>query len=352
MFKWNIHLFRGVSIIFIVFSHCYNLSISSFGQNNELLAKIFRNIVSGGSAFFVFISGFLFLTIYDSNKKYFDFILKKIKFVYLPFLFFMSFDLFYILFKLFINYFTHSNPEKQYFNKNILFNFDFSSAFFLGESFISFGNFWYIPFIMMMYIISPFYFYFSQLRFNFQIYIFLFSLQVSLFLHRNHSFEFVMNFQNVIYFMPFYLLGILLSINDKKKYFGISNKILFYLLLLSIILSIVNNIYNSNIFKLIDLMMFQKLFFCIIFSELLKNISSQNLGIIKLLANNSFGIFFVHSFFIFLLGKLTILFGIAFKNESFFIYLLISFSILFTSLIVVIMIKKILGSRSKYFIGV
>ena len=350
MFKWNIHFFRGVSIIFIVFSHCYNFSITSFGQNNDLLPKTYRNMVSGGSAFFVFISGFLFLSIYESNKSYFGFILKKIKFVYLPFLFFISFELFYIFFKLFINYVSPTN--KLQFYKNALFNYDFSSTFFLGKSFISLDILWYVPFIMMVYIISPFFLYFSRLIFNTQIYIFLFSLLVSLFLQRNYSFEFVKNFQNVIYFMPFYFLGILSSINEEKKYFSISSKIVFYFFLISIIISIVINLYKLNIFKMIDLMMFQKLFFCIIFSELLKNINSQNWNIIKLLANNSFGIFFVHPFLIFSLVKLTSLLGISYKTESFLLYFLIACSILFTSLIIVIVIKKILGSKSKYFIGV
>lgn len=350
MFKWNIHLFRGVSIVLIVFSHCYNLSISSFGQNSDLIAKTFRNMVSGGSAFFVFISGYLFLTIYESNKKYFSFILKKIKFVYLPFLFFISFDLYYIFFKLIINYVRPT--DKLQFYKNALFNFDFSSSFFLGTSFISLNILWYVPFIMMVYLISPFFLYYSRLRFNFQFYLFLFSLLVSLFLHRNHSFEFVMNFQNVVYFMPFYLLGILYSMNEELKYFKISNKIIFNLILLSVIISLVNNLFTSNIFKLIDLMMFQKLFFCIIFSELLKNINIKNWSVIKLLANNSFGIFFVHPILLYLIGRVTILYGISYKTESFLIYFIIATSILFTSLIIVIVIKKILGSKSKYFIGV
>ena len=128
MHKYNIHLFRGVSIIFIVFSHCYNISITSFGQNNDLLAKTFRSMISGGSAFFVFISGFLFLTIYESNLKYFGFLLKKIKFVYLPFIFFISFDILYLFLKLLISSFTSNNKFQFY--KFSFFNFDFCSAFF------------------------------------------------------------------------------------------------------------------------------------------------------------------------------------------------------------------------------
>lgn len=349
MFKYNIHLFRGVSIIFIVFSHCYNISITSFDQNNDLLAKVYRNMVSGGSAFFVFISGFLFLTIYKSNNNYFSFIWKKIKFVYIPFLFFISFDIFYLFFKLFIN--NHPLSNKLQFYKNALFNFDFYTSFFLGKSFVTYNILWYIPFIMMMYLISPFFLYYSKLRLKSQIHIFLFSLIVSLFLHRNYSFDFVKNFQNVIYFMPFYLLGILSSINEEKKFFKISNNILFILVIFSIVIPIIKNLFQMNIFKLIDVMMFQKLFFCIFFSALLQNTNSRNLKIINLLANNSFGIFFVHPFLLLLLGKATNILEISFKTESFFLYFFIAFSILFTSLIIVIIIKKIFGSRSKYFIG-
>lgn len=350
MFKLNIHLFRGVSIVLIVFSHCYNLTISSFGQNNDLLSKTFRDSVSGGSAFFVFISGVLFFTIYESNKKYLIFIFKKIKFVYLPFLFFISLDLYYIFFKLFINYFSPTIKQQYY--QNALLNFDFSSAFFIGKSFISFGIYWYIPFIMVIYLISPFFLFYRRFDINFQIYLFLISLLVSSILQRNYSYEFVMIFQNVIYFFPFYLLGILSSINDEKKYFKITNKILIMLVLLAIIISIINNLFDTIIFRFIDVMIFQKILLCIIFSELLKNINSQNWEIIKLFANNSFGIFFVHPILLCLLGRVTILYGILYKTESFLIYFLIALSILFTSLIIVIVIKKILGSKSKYFIGV
>jgi surface polysaccharide O-acyltransferase-like enzyme len=162
MFKKNVHNFRGISIVFIVFSHCYFFSICNFGNNENFFAKMFKNMISGGSAFFVFISGFLFLSIYKSNERYFDFLLKKIRFVYLPFLFFILFDLFYIILMNVLNFISPS--DRYHFYREALFNFDFLSVYFVGKSFVTSGILWYVPFIMFIYLLSPIFLSYSKLN--------------------------------------------------------------------------------------------------------------------------------------------------------------------------------------------
>ena len=56
----HINYFRGIAIIFIVFGHCFNLGISQYYQNTTLFAKLIRNLLPGGTTFFVFVSGLKF----------------------------------------------------------------------------------------------------------------------------------------------------------------------------------------------------------------------------------------------------------------------------------------------------
>lgn len=347
MFKINIHYFRGISIIFIVFSHCYFCGVSIFGQNQHFFNKILISLISGCSSFFVFISGFLFNTIYKSNIKYFDFLLNKIRFVYLPFIIFISFDLLYLILMIIIN----SNNKSQFYS-DTLFNINFINVYFGGKSFITSGILWYVPFIMFIYLLSPVFLFYSRLRADFRFYILFLSLMLSLFLFRGKNFDFLSTIHNVIYFLPFYLLGILSSQFEFYLYKKINKINLLFLILLSFGVAFISNYPPFLFLTSFDLILFQKVFFCIVFLVSLKSLNPKKLEIIKILATNSFGIFFIHPIIIYLVGYYTTSLNIIYKNESFFIYLIIATIVLFISLFVVLIIKRILGKRSKYFIGV
>lgn len=349
MYKTNIHYFRGITIILVVFSHCYFCGLSTFGQNENILFKIFRSIVSGGSAFFVFISGSLFTTIYKSNKSYFLFLLKKIKFVYLPFLVFSSLDLVYILLKIIFIFFNSSN--KLYFFTDALVNFDFISVYFIGKSIITNGILWYIPFVMVIYLLSPIFLIYSKLRINYQITILASSLIVSLFIFRAQTLDFLSVFHNLIYFLPFYLLGIFFSRFEDFLYKKVNIKFILFLILLSFLFSI-NNFQKFLFLKSIDLILIQKLLLCITFMVYFNNTTHKSLEILNIFATNSFGIFFVHSLILFLIRPLTFFTNVSYRSQSFILYLITATIVLTISLFVVIIIKRLLGHSSKYIIGV
>jgi peptidoglycan/LPS O-acetylase OafA/YrhL len=205
---------------------------------------------------------------------------------------------------------------------------------------------------MVMYLLSPIFLFYSKLRIDFKIYIFSFSLLTSLFLFRSFSNELASIYQNVIYFLPFYLLGILSCQYEEYLSLKIKNHFIFSLVFISIIVAISNIMLPSLIVSRIDLMLFQKLFFCIVFLLVLKRINSQSWRIVKILATNSYGIFFFHTIILSLIRLLTTLLVISFKTDSFLIYLFIATIILLISLVGVLVIKRILGSKSKYLIGV
>lgn len=77
----SLNYFRGVAILLIVAGHSY-----AFWHIDTVGEKILANLIKGGSALFVFISGFLF---HHLNARQFDharFISQKIKYVLGPYL--------------------------------------------------------------------------------------------------------------------------------------------------------------------------------------------------------------------------------------------------------------------------
>jgi surface polysaccharide O-acyltransferase-like enzyme len=349
MFRENIHLFRGISIIFVVFSHCYYLGICVFGHNENILAQVFRNLISGASAFFVFISGFLFSEIYKTNKYYKKFIYKKIKFVYFPFLIFISFDLAYLIFRVILSFITDDSKFTYYWDR--ILGFDFVSTYIVGKALMTFGVLWYIPFIMVVYILSPIFLFYNGSKFKFKISILLFSFLISIIIFRSSASNISSLFHNLIYFLPFYFLGIIFHEFEDKLYLKVRCFHLLTLFLISFTLGVINCILPSILVKTFDLMMIQKILFCFVFFVLLKK-SKNELPILDTLANYSFGLYFVHPIVILVIVKIMSYLNITYKTESFLVYLFMASFVLISSLCLVISIKKLLGFRSKYFIGV
>lgn len=350
MIKTNIHNFRAISIILVVFGHCYFFGISTFADNDALYAKVIRNLISGGSAFFVFISGFLFLKVYNKKIHYKHFIIKKFKKVYVPFIIFISFDLFYLISKCIYCQFIDKSKLEFYYNS--LSTFDFYSSFILGKSFITLGFLWYIPFIMIFYFLSPIFFLFSGLKSVTQILIFLVSALFSLFLFRNHIYSGLAIFQNVIYFVPFYLLGILSNQHEN----WLSNNIKIFekwiMILLVIILTFSHNLLPKRFIETTDIILIQKLILCIYFLVILNTFDFRNYPLLNKFADNSYGIYFMHALLIHVIGQVIDLFSFSSKSNSLLIYLFSASLVLLSSLAVVIYLRKVLGKTSKYIIGV
>jgi surface polysaccharide O-acyltransferase-like enzyme len=332
-----------------VLSHCYDISLSNFGHNDNFFAGLFRNIVSGSSAFFVFISGFLFLKMYNSDKMYFDFVKKKIINVYLPFIFFISIDLYYLFYKILTSFFFNQSTLQHYLDA--IYNFDFISTYLLGKSISTFGVLWYIPFIMVVYTLSPLFFRFSELNSKKKIFILSISTLISFLLFRNNSNQIVTIFINVIYFAPFYLLGIFIYQHEEVLLLKISNRVVLFFLGVSFFFGFSNRVFPTEILQIFDFMLIQKVLFCFVFYIFFKRLSCSKLHILNLFAKYSFGIYFVHPVILNIFVILTSIFNIDYRSEKFIVYLFISISILLISLGLTLIIKTILGSRSRYFIG-
>jgi surface polysaccharide O-acyltransferase-like enzyme len=351
----HINYFRGIAIIFIVFGHCFNLGISHYYQNQTIFAKFLQNLLPGGTIFFVFISGYLFHHIYYHNFRFSTFFFKKIKYVFVPFLIISSLDIFYYLSRYIIAIISASHKSEMYITK--LKSYPYFSTIFVGRGEIS-PALWYIPFIMVVFVLSPVFLKFLRIKVKLQSVIICILLIISTLIHRTAANSILGVFQNVIYFTPIYLLGIYMSINFKKFYEKLKGRE-FYILLIAIILAIIqtrNGVVDltlKNTLKVenFDFMIIQKILLSFFFVLFLKKFVNNKFKILNLFAENSFGIFFMHGIFIWLFNVIIIKLKISFVSNSTLQYFGLSTFILTFSLAITMLIRKTFPNTSKFIIG-
>lgn len=300
MYLNSFDYFRAVTITIIVVGHCYDIS---GWQIESFFDRTFANLVSGGTSLFVFISGFLFYHIFYHKFEYRSFIKKKIKNVYLPYIFLSILPICYALYV--------KMPYEEYF-------FGPTDSLYdriLRPAFLYFWHggimvYWYIPFIITIFLFSPVFIYFIRLKTQYQIVISLILSIVSAFMHRPlHNISII---QSVIYFTPVYMIGILCSMQKEYIYEKLKGKeyillcmALFLAMLQAYVTNICGNI-QKNIFEFngVDIAYFQKLFLCMLFMVFLHRFEHKNITLLKQIAASSFSIYFLHGWFIFFLSKL------------------------------------------------
>ena len=351
----HINYFRGIAIIFIVFGHCFNVGFSHYYQNSSQFAIFLRNLLPGGTTFFVFISGYLFHHIYFKNFNYGDFLIKKLKYVFVPFLLISSIDIFYYLSRYIIAIISSSAKSEIYLSK--LKSYSFFNTYLIGHGDITIGL-WYIPFITIIFFLSTVFIKFIKIKPSIQLTVINILLIFSILVHRNGTNSILGIFQNVIYFIPVYFLGIYMSINFKKFYEKLKGKEL-YILLIAIGLAIIQTrivpaelILKNNLkIDKFDFMIIQKCFLSIFFILFLTRFENKKFKVLNILADNSFGIFFIHGICIWIFNTIVLKLKISFATNSFLMYLVISTLILTLSLLITILIRRANPKNSKYIIG-
>ena len=344
----SINHFRALSIILIVMGHLYTLSGIKFDTAFE---NILGNIITGGTFNFVFVSGFLFNSVFYKRFNYKFFIINKAKRVFLPYII-LSFLPILISIYLKPDFWVMSIKDGNVVNPIISFVlFLISGAHLLA--------YWYIPFIMLIFLMSPLHKLFIDLDLKFQITLVLLMVIISLFIHR--PFELQYPFQalhSLIYFTPIYLIGILCSLHKEKIYEVGSNKE--YILLLIVILIAffqnymgTNGNYNQNwhsISGIIDLMFIQKLILCLFLMIWLNRFEDYTNSTISLIAKFSFPIFFLHPILLSLSFIVKNHFDISF-NYPWVALILLTIAFVFVSVTSAMLISNYLPRYSLYIIG-
>ncbi|NCU33707.1 MAG: hypothetical protein EOM23_12420, partial [Candidatus Moranbacteria bacterium] len=190
-----IHLdyFRALAILVIIAGHTYG-----HWQIDANWEKNLVNLITGGTAFFVFISGFFFQTLFIKNFEYSTFLIKKSKILLIPYLV-LSIPFLLLL------YWEFGHIPNTYQLPDYLLN-DFSLGFMRLITGATFSAFWYIPFIMGIFVLSPLFIAFSKLNPIIMLSLLLILFLGAGFIHRPDNWI-IRNadlLQSLIYFSGFY----------------------------------------------------------------------------------------------------------------------------------------------------
>jgi surface polysaccharide O-acyltransferase-like enzyme len=165
-------------------------------------------------------------------------------------------------------------------------------------------------------------------------------------------------FQSVLFFTPVYLLGIISSEKKDIIYSKLTGKE-FYILILIILLAGIqvysgklgNYVKDPFTFEGIDLMVIQKIIFCLFFMVLLNRFENYKFKLLEIIANNSFGVYFIHGIVLYALMVIKRKSGFSFPPDLFITYFLVSLFVFFISLAITLFIKRIFPKYSRYLIG-
>lgn len=343
--------FRGIAILFIVAGHSYGpWDIDSFAE------KVLANLITGGSALFVFISGFFFHYIYYEKYNLKEFLIKKTRYVFLPYFFISGLGIVYYL------YSSEPFPYANYLgleNTNSWPDYVELAAVYLWTGRIV-TAYWYVPFILIVFLLSPVFVQYIKLCARYRAYIFLVFLVISLFVHRpTHN---ISPMHSVIYFMSIYMLGIICSIHRDSVIEVITGKSILlavtvlFLSSLQVFLSLgfegYGNFHKETIFSYggVDIMAIQKIAMCFFFLSVLYKFENHHIPGLKLLASSSFAIYFLHPWVIMVFSAegVPALDGVIPGLGVFMITMLVT---ILCSLCIAYGVKLLLKKHSRYVVG-
>jgi surface polysaccharide O-acyltransferase-like enzyme len=338
----HIHYFRAFAIINIAIVHIW---IVPFEYENDHVSRailIIRELAFHASTlYFLFISGFLFyyLSAKSNTIKYYK---SKISNVILPYIFFTFISL--VLKEIF-------SSEKEY-NSLFIFFKELILSIIYGDAQV---QYWYIPFISVVFLISPFLLKIPKNTFKYLTFFFCF---LPLFGLRTDT---EVTIYQYIYFLPTYLIGIYAAIDYSRFIFLLKNNtsILIctassssFFLLCSYLLPYSPDIGPINIRE--SVFYVQKISMCFLAIIWMIKLEDTKNTLLWMLATYSFSIYFAHT-----------LVGNTIFNKLYYSYIFSNFPglvfpfsiiyvvvIFFTTFLFCIVAKKVIGKRSRFFIGV
>ena len=352
MFLNSINYFRGVAILLIVAGHSY--TIAGFNPSNAIERTI-ANLLTGGTALFVFISGFMFHHVFSKKFNYKKFMLKKMQNVVLPYLVLSIYPIWDIIY--------YERFSNTFGIKNAL-----DVLLFYPIRGIHLTAYWYIPFAVILFLASPIFL--KLMNYKYKGLLITIGLVIATLIHR--PLYNINVFQSFIYFSPVYLLGMWASMNKEKVYTTLKNKEWIFLLV-AIILAFYQGEFTSYspiegiitfppttlsgyvgnfhkdilVYNGLDLMILQKTSLCFFFMVFLRRFEDINMPFLDFTAKYSFAIFFLHCYLI-LWGERFVVF----KNGNIVTLFATTLILSLVSAIFAAIVKKLVPKHSRKLIGV
>lgn len=353
-----LNYFRGFAIFLIVLGHTMLLNKTNIHQESLEILVMYRKAlytsITGGTALFVFISGFLFHHIfYRKGFNFKKFMINKLKNVFLPYTVVVMPA---IIIKTVIFFREANNSVELRIEgvKNIIL------LYLSGTGLIST---WYIPFAFTLFLSSSLFVKYIEMK-KYKKRIIVIGLAVSTLIHRPIHDLTINVFQAWLYFSPVYCLGIYFSQNKEKLIKDVSDKLFIwgFAWIGMIILQIFTNKYTNqhksiSIISDLDLMIIQKTLMCIfMFGLFYKLQESKDTKInnymkkgLDIMAKYSFPIFFIHNYILAVIKKVMSIFNLETNFEITIILLGILVSML--SIILAYLVKMIFKEKSRMIIG-
>jgi len=331
MYLGYIHNFRALAILFIVAGHSIDAFFWDSGNGIDI-ERVLRIAISNGSTLFIFIAGYLFqhlLAKYE-NKKYF---ISKLKNVIIPY-FIISIPA--ILVFVFLQ--ERDTVWPGFYEHN---QWTQAALFYLTG--LHLAPLWFIPMISMFYIIAPL-LRFAD-RYKFFYYLLPAFIVLSCFVDRG------MPQQSFVHFFSAYVLGMWCSkYKETINLFLQKNYFLTIAALLAIGFALAEYYFMTGTMSYLNYL--QKLAVSLFFLGLfIRNNDDLKSPFISLIADVSFGIFFIHSYALTMFKESYKAIFAELPQGTIFSYTLLSITILLICSYIIVLLRKLLGKRSRLLIG-
>jgi fucose 4-O-acetylase-like acetyltransferase len=340
-----LHNFRGFAIILIVGVHCRT---TLPWAENSIVQKLLLYGLDFSTILFVFISGFLFQYINAEKFDYARYLTKKIQYVILPYIL-VSIPA--LVDKLFIETDAYWMTD-FYKSLNI-----FAKIIYMLLTGKHSGPFYFIPVITVIFLLAPVFNYLQKLKIFHGI---AFVIVAAGMFSYNYGY-YATFLESLIYFIPVYVFGIWACKNRTYiltlKSYWILALLVIYITIFTLEMTQVITVDRMKFFGSVQYFSlpfnwgkFKVMILAIILLYTFYKLNDYKLPLLKTLGNYSFGIYFIHIYFINTVVLALHHFNISFE-QNLLIYLTYLTLIMGASMGVVYIVKIIFGKQSRLIIG-
>lgn len=334
---------RGISIALIVLGHSIFIA-------QPMFPPLLENLLRGGTGLFVFISGFFFHRVFYARFDYRQFIAKKASALLIPFAV--------------ISLFALSLRMIGWWQDGVSWQDNLLYAWYtLCNLYVLYPH-WYIPFIFLTFLCSPLHWLYIRARASVQLAVLAIFFVIAMLIHRPQSNSHFV--QSLVYFTPFYLLGIWVSLYHTQLRLWHKPLLIASLALVAISALLQTYVwvrlgnYHKAAFTYdgIDLHFIQTLFACIALLALCRHLRWPWLQRhLCWLAELSFPIFFIHPLLTLAIENLIKLdaiapfFPVANLSRSLLAFVVVFLVQFYGSVGIAVLIRAAFKKNSKYLVG-
>ncbi len=213
--------------------------------------------------------------------------------------------------------------------------------------------YWYVPFVMLVFLLSPVFMPFIGLNVKTQLWLTALLFIFSLLVHRP-AME-INPFHSLVYYLPYYLLGIVYSVYREPINAYLHGRAI-GLLLITVLVALMmyglgqtDNMGKRDLLQWngVDLMVFQKLTLIPFMLAFTLWLQRYELPFLKIIADMSFAFYFLHQWVLYWMRESGLL---DFEHGIFGVFKIVIF-VLICCYFLSLLIKKILNKKSRYLIG-